>query len=57
MYGALTGNCIRAAIALDEADIPYTVKRINLAAGEQRIEQYRVPNAFGKVPVSSLTSV
>ncbi|AEI79345.1 glutathione S-transferase [Cupriavidus necator N-1] len=51
LYGALTGNCIRAAIALDEADIPYTVRRVNLAAGEQRSEQHRVLNAFGKVPV------
>jgi len=51
LYGALTGNCIRAAIALDEADIPYTVKRIDLAAGEQHSEQHRVLNAFGKVPV------
>ncbi|MCY1206561.1 Disulfide-bond oxidoreductase YfcG [compost metagenome] len=51
LYGALTGNCIRAAIALDEAGIPYTVKRVNLAAGEQQSEQHRVLNAFGKVPV------
>ncbi|WER48838.1 glutathione S-transferase family protein [Cupriavidus sp. WKF15] len=51
LYGALTGNCIRAAIALDEAGIPYAVKRVNLAAGEQRSEQHRVLNAFGKVPV------
>lgn len=51
LYGALTGNCIRAAIALDEAGIPYTVKRLNLAAGEQQSEQHRVLNASGKVPV------
>ncbi|SCK11448.1 glutathione S-transferase [Variovorax sp. HW608] len=51
LYGALTGNCIRAAIALDEAGIPYTAKSINLAAGQQKSEQHRALNAFGKVPV------
>lgn len=51
LYGALTGNCIRAAIALDEATIPYTVKRIDLAAGEQQSMQHRALNSFGKVPV------
>ncbi|AGW95253.1 hypothetical protein N234_34910 [Ralstonia pickettii DTP0602] len=51
LYGALTGNCIRAAIALEEAGVPYTVKRIDLAAGEQLGSQHRALNAFGKVPV------
>lgn len=51
LYGALTGNCIRAAIALEEAGVSYAVKRIDLAAGEQQGAQHRALNAFGKVPV------
>ena len=51
LYGALTGNCIRAAIALDEAGIGYTPKPIDLAAGEQQGEQLLGLNEFGKVPV------
>nr|WP_315594566.1 glutathione S-transferase family protein [uncultured Cupriavidus sp.] len=51
LYGALTGNCIRAAIALEEAGVPHTVKRVDLAAGEQQGVEHRTLNAFGKVPV------
>lgn len=51
LHGALTGNCIRAAIALEEAGVPYVAKRIDLAAGEHQGARHRTLNAFGKVPV------
>ncbi|PLP98160.1 glutathione S-transferase family protein [Cupriavidus pauculus] len=51
LHGALTGNCIRAAIALEEAGVPYGVKPVDLASGEQQGAQHRALNAFGKVPV------
>ncbi|MGO4303364.1 glutathione S-transferase family protein [Cupriavidus sp. RAF12] len=51
LYGALTGNCIRAAIALEEAGIAYTARPINLAAGEHQGQALRSLNRFGKVPV------
>ncbi|SDC71158.1 glutathione S-transferase [Cupriavidus sp. YR651] len=51
LYGALTGNCIRAAIALEEAGIAYTARAVNLAAGEHQGQALRSLNPFGKVPV------
>jgi GST-like protein len=51
LVGARTGNCVRAAIALEAAGIPYTVRRIDLAAGQQRSERHLALNPSGKVPV------
>lgn len=51
LYGALTGNCIRAAMALEEAGLSYAVKRVNLAGAEHQSDEYLALNAFGKVPV------
>lgn len=50
LYGAQTGNSLRAAIALEEAGIPYTVRRLNLHANEQRDLAYLTLNPSGKVP-------
>lgn len=36
LYGAATGNSVRAAIALEEAGIPYTARCVDLRRGEQR---------------------
>jgi GST-like protein len=33
LYGAQTGNCIRAAIALEEAGLSYTPKLVDLSSG------------------------
>lgn len=51
LYGAPTGNCIRAAIALEEAGLPYTVRAVDLANGEHRSAAYLALNPAGKVPV------
>lgn len=51
LYGAHTGNSLRAAIALEEAGIPYTVRSLNLQANEQRDLAYLTLNPAGKVPI------
>jgi GST-like protein len=51
LIGAPTGNCVRAAIALEAAGIAYTVRRIDLAAGQQYSERHLALNPAGKVPV------
>ncbi|MCK8666796.1 glutathione S-transferase family protein [Pseudomonas azerbaijanoccidens] len=50
LYGANTGNSIRAAIALEEAGIAYTARKVDLWAHEQRDMPYKALNPAGKVP-------
>jgi GST-like protein len=50
LYGANTGNSFRAAIALEEAGIAYTARKVDLWAHEQREMPYRALNPAGKVP-------
>jgi GST-like protein len=51
LHGAKTGNCFRAAIGLSEAALPYKVRHVDLARGEQREESHLALNPAGKVPV------
>ncbi len=51
LHGAPTGNCIRAAIALEEAGLPYTVRFVDLAIQEQKQSAHLALNPAGKVPV------
>jgi GSH-dependent disulfide-bond oxidoreductase len=51
LYGWQTGNCIRAAIALTEAGIPFTARPVNLAKGEHQRHLFLTLNPAGKVPV------
>lgn len=51
LHGAPTGNCIRAAIALEEAELPYTVRFVNLANHEQKQSAHLALNPAAKVPV------
>jgi GST-like protein len=51
LYGAPTGNCRRAAIALSEAGLAYAVRTVGLAGGEHRGEAFLALNPAGKVPV------
>jgi GST-like protein len=51
LHGAPTGNCIRAAIALEEAELTYTVRRVNLSQGEHKAGDHLALNPAGKVPV------
>lgn len=51
LYGAPTGNSIRAAIALEEADLRYTPKIVDLASFEHQGADHLALNPLGKVPV------
>ena len=51
LWGARTGNCLRAAIGLLEARIPFTTQRVELRQGEQRSPQFLTLNPLGKTPV------
>jgi GST-like protein len=50
LYGANTGNSLRAAIALEESGIAYTARRLDLYAQEHRDPAYLALNPAGKVP-------
>lgn len=56
LYGAKTSNCFRAAIALEEAEITYNVRRIDLPDGEQRQPEFLEINPAGQVPVLTSNS-
>jgi len=56
LYGTKTGNCIRAAVALEVAGIPYAVRHVDLAQGEQGKPPFLALNPAGKVPVLVDTS-
>jgi GSH-dependent disulfide-bond oxidoreductase len=49
LHGAKTGNCLRAAIGLSEAGLPYKIRHVDLGRGRQR-DEARL-NPAGKVPV------
>jgi GSH-dependent disulfide-bond oxidoreductase len=51
LYGAKTGNCLRAAIGLSEAGLLYKTRHVDLARGEQRDPSHLALNPAGKVPV------
>jgi GST-like protein len=51
LIGAPTGNCLRAAIALEVAGLPYTSRRLDLRKGEQRSPAHLQLDPLGKVPV------
>jgi GST-like protein len=51
LYGAQTGNCIRAAIALEEAGLSYTPRLVDLSSGAHKRAAHIALNPAGKVPV------
>ncbi|MDH4553706.1 glutathione S-transferase family protein [Pseudomonas sp. BN417] len=51
LHGAPTGNCIRAAIALEEAGLAYTVRLVDLSKGQHQGADHLSLNSAGKVPV------
>lgn len=51
LHGATTGNCIRAAIALEEAGLSYTSKVVDLASFAHQGADHLALNPLGKVPV------
>ena len=50
LYGMRTGNCIRAAIALEEADIPYLARCYDPRNPGDGKASYLRLNPTGKVP-------
>jgi GSH-dependent disulfide-bond oxidoreductase len=51
LYGAQTGNCIRAAIALEETGLSYTPRLVDLSSGAHKGVDHLALNPAGKVPV------
>jgi GST-like protein len=51
LYGAATGNCRRAAIALVEAGVEFSAVSLDLRAGEHKRTAFRALNPRGLVPV------
>jgi GSH-dependent disulfide-bond oxidoreductase len=45
-----TGNCMRAAIGLEEAGLPYRTHKVDLAKGEQKSSEFLKINMIGAVP-------
>lgn len=50
-YAAPTSNCRRVAIALQELELPFVVRLIDRAGGEQHQPEFRQINPAGMVPV------
>jgi GST-like protein len=51
LHGDRTGNCIRVAIALEEAGLEYRVVHVDLAKGEHQRPDYLRLNPQGRVPL------
>jgi GSH-dependent disulfide-bond oxidoreductase len=51
LYGARTGNSLRAAIALIEAGVVFEAVKLNLAFGDQHTTGFLRLNPLAKVPV------
>ncbi|WP_397448026.1 glutathione S-transferase family protein [Pseudomonas sp. NA-150] len=51
LYGAMTGNSLRVAIALEEAALAYRVKVVDMRHGEHLQPEFLRLNPLGKVPV------
>ncbi|CAG9249525.1 glutathione S-transferase family protein [Paraburkholderia caribensis] len=51
LLGARTGNCQRAAIALEESGLAYDVKQVDLRSNEHHSSEFLKLNPLGKVPV------
>lgn len=51
LYAAGTSNGMRARIALEECGLPYTLKFVDLAKGENKTPQFLAMNPFGQIPV------
>lgn len=51
LLGAPTGNCQRAAVAMEEAGVEYRSKLVDLRAGEHKSLDYLKVHPAGKVPV------
>ena len=50
LYTAPTPNGWKASIALEELELPYEVKLVNILAGEQKKPEYLAINPNGRIP-------
>jgi glutathione S-transferase/GST-like protein len=50
LYTAATPNGHKVSIALEELELPYTLKVVDLTQGEQRTPQYLAINPNGRIP-------
>ncbi len=50
LYTASTPNGWKASIALEELGLPYTVRRIDLGAGDQKTPEFLAINPNGRIP-------
>lgn len=57
LHGAKTGNCLRTAVALEEAGLAYTPRPLDLGAGAQRSPEHLALDPRGKVPVLVVSGV
>lgn len=51
LYTAATPNGYKVSIALEEMDLPYTVKHIDLSTNSQKEDWYLAMNPNGRIPV------
>ena len=52
LYTAPTPNGHKISIALEEMDLPYEVKLVNIGEGEQKKEEFLAICPNGRIPVS-----
>lgn len=50
LYGMGTPNGVKASIALEELELPYTFHRIDIGEGDQHTPEYRKISPNGKIP-------
>ena len=50
LHAMPTPNCWRVSIALEEMELPYEYRRVNIAGGEQHAEAHRAIAPTGKIP-------
>jgi glutathione S-transferase len=51
LYTAATPNGWKVSVALEELALPYTVRAVDLAKGEQKVESFLRLNPNGRIPV------
>ena len=51
LYTAATPNGWKVSITLEELELPYEVRAVDLSAGEQHEPQFRALNPNGRIPV------
>src|ERR1700758_1219842 len=50
LYGMSSPNVLKVVLGLEEMGLPYTVKHVNMIAGDQYAPEFRAVNPNGGVP-------